>query len=201
LVGLATTSRIHPSSAALLPRVARSTEDLVSSMLWVTYRDSASPLIIATVMTTSLSVLLATTTSAPVVYAALPSVGVCVGVMEALSRTLLQRSSDPRHLGSLVAALGFTAGIGQLIGAVLAQICVAIGGLRTALAVLATTVPVLAGEPIMIEGEPGEACFVIAETESSTSRGRHGLRRAERWSCGSELRARAIPKGHLRPCA
>jgi hypothetical protein len=44
VVGLAATTTMHPTGAALLPRVARSTDELVGANLWITHSDSASAL-------------------------------------------------------------------------------------------------------------------------------------------------------------
>lgn len=83
-----------------------------------------------------LAVVLGAWTLGPVVVVALPMVGLCMAAMDALSRTLLQRSSDPRGLGPMFAALGFVAGLGQVVGSVLAQVAMVVGGPRAAFVVL-----------------------------------------------------------------
>ena len=45
VTGLAAMTTVHPTSAALLPRIARSTDDLVNANLWVAHCDSASALV------------------------------------------------------------------------------------------------------------------------------------------------------------
>lgn len=45
VTGLAAVTALHPTGAALLPRVARSTAELVSGNLWTSYSDAASALI------------------------------------------------------------------------------------------------------------------------------------------------------------
>lgn len=45
IIGLATTTMMHPTSATLIPRIARSTDNLISANLWVSHCDSASALI------------------------------------------------------------------------------------------------------------------------------------------------------------
>lgn len=169
------------------------------------------------------SVVLALWTDAPVVYCTLPFMGAAAALMDSLSRTLLQRACDPRHLGPLFAALGFVAGLGQLVGSALAQTVLAVGGLRGALVALGATLVVLtilsmgslrradahaevpvvemalltrvptfaalptvaleqvarlaetthvaAGEALMVEGEPGDECFVIADGEFEMTKG------------------------------
>lgn len=79
-----------------------------------------------------------------VVVVALPVMGVAIASMDALSRILLQRSSDPRGLGPLFAVLAFVAGAGQLAGSVLAQIAIAAGGPRVALVAVGVVLAVLA---------------------------------------------------------
>lgn len=359
VVGLATTTIMHPTGAALLPRIARSTGDLINANLWITYSDSASaligsmaagvvvslggpaalfvasaalavfalaatlwrpdPLAVATrarsvtvprrivlsslaelkdrpwgrgVLSVStarnlvvgafdvllvivaldalglgqggpgylsaavgagafasvfvtrffvrrsrlrgalmiaisvaalLAVVLGLRPERLVVFIALPVMGICIASMDSLSRTLLQRSSDPRNLGPLMAAIGLVAGFAQLAGSVLAQLMLAIGGVEAALvglgalllalafvsvrslrvadgdgdlpavemtllaglpvfealptagleqvARLAETVHVAVGEAIMTEGEPGDACYVVADGEFAVESG------------------------------
>ena len=55
-----------------------------------------------------------------VVFVVLALTGVCMASVDALSRIMVQRSSDPRNLGPLFAALGFVAACGQLAGSVFA---------------------------------------------------------------------------------
>ncbi len=94
------------------------------------------PLMISIGIAATLAVLLGARIQPSVAYVALPLMGLCIASMDALSRTLLQRSSDPRNLGPLVAALGFVAGIGQVLGSVVAQIALAVAGLGGALATI-----------------------------------------------------------------
>jgi CRP-like cAMP-binding protein len=68
-----------------------------------------------------------------VVFVVLAATGICIASMDVLSRTLLQRSSDPRSLGPLFASLGFVAALGQLGGSLFAQSAYAIVGLRGSL--------------------------------------------------------------------
>lgn len=100
----------------------------------VVRRARLRPALIGSLVTTAaLCVLLGVSTDAPVVYASLPVMGLCVSAMDNTSRMLLQRSSDPRSLGPLFACLGLVAGVGQLAGSALAQTLFAIGGLEVAL--------------------------------------------------------------------
>ena len=68
-----------------------------------------------------------------VVFVVLALTGVCMASVDALSRIMVQRSSDPRNLGPLFAALGFVAACGQLAGSVFAQFAVAVSGPQGAL--------------------------------------------------------------------
>lgn len=178
-------------------------------------------------------------TEAGVVYVVLPLMGVCMAAMEALIRTLLQRSSDPRRLGSMFAALGFVAGLGQLAGSAMAQVGLAVGGPSTALVVLGgvlvalaalsvsslrradahTEIPsiemaLLAGVPVfsslpaagleqvarvadpvvvapgaslMVEGDPGSECFVVASGEFEVTMSGHRRRVLSRGDAVGEL--------------
>ena len=72
----------------------------------------------------------------PVVFVALPLMGLSMALMDALSRTLLQRSTDPRNLGPLFAALGLVVGLGQIAGSVVAQVMLAVGDVKAALVAL-----------------------------------------------------------------
>lgn len=87
-------------------------------------------------------------TDTAIVFVVLPVMGVCMAAMDALSRTLLQRSSDPRRLGSMFAALGFVAGAGQVAGSLAAQATLAIGGPRVALAALGALLALLAAASV-----------------------------------------------------
>ena len=86
--------------------------------------------------TAAIAVALGLQLSAPAAYVTLPILGVCMASMDTLSRMLLQRSSDPRALGSLVATLGLVAGLSQLAGSILAQVAVAIRGVEAGLVVI-----------------------------------------------------------------
>jgi CRP-like cAMP-binding protein len=72
-------------------------------------------------------------TNIPVVFVLLPLLGMCLSLMENLSRMLLQRSTDPRKLGPLFACLGLVGGIAQVMGVGLAQGLLALAGLQAAL--------------------------------------------------------------------
>jgi CRP-like cAMP-binding protein len=109
-------------------------------------RATLRPALLAAITTAAvLSMLLGLYTERTVVFIALPLVGLCMASMDALSRTLLQRSTDPRNLGPLYAALGVVAGIGQLGGSVLAQGTVALADPEVALVVLGALLLALAG--------------------------------------------------------
>lgn len=101
-------------------------------------------LIAAIVAAAALVVVLGLRTDRPVTFVVLPLVGLCMALMDALARTLLQRSTDPRNLGSLFATLGLVTGVGQITGSVIAQVMLAVGDVRLALYVLGGLLTLLA---------------------------------------------------------
>ncbi|MBI5088360.1 MAG: MFS transporter, partial [Actinobacteria bacterium] len=105
-------------------------------------------LIVAVVSAALLAVFLSVWTDDIVVVVVLPLIGLAIACMDALSRVLLQRSSDPRQLGSLFAALGFVAGAGQLAGSVLAQIAIVVQGARVAVASVGGVLIILAAASV-----------------------------------------------------
>lgn len=102
-------------------------------------------LLAAVAVAATMAVVLGVRTERPVVFVALPLVGLCMASMDALGRALLQRSTDPRSLGPLFAVVGVVAGAGQIVGSVLAQAMVAVGGPEVALVVLGAALATLAG--------------------------------------------------------
>lgn len=72
-------------------------------------------------------------TDATVVFVGLPVLGLCLSLMDNLSRIMLQRSTEPRSLGPLFACLGLAGGAGQLFGSAVAQGLLALAGLDAAL--------------------------------------------------------------------
>ena len=208
---------------------------LVSTLVTtvVVRRAKLRPALMAAItLAATLSVVLGLRIERPVVVVALPLIGLSMAVMDALSRTLLQRSTDPRNLGSLFAALGLVAGLGQITGSVLAQLMLALGDARLAFVVLGgllialagvsinslrradahADVPVVemallaglpmlsslpssrlegvaratetirfdAGAPIVVEGERGDACYVIADGDFEISARGSRVRRVSR---------------------
>ncbi len=91
-----------------------------------------------------LLVVLGVVTERPVVFVALPLLGMCLSAMENLSRMLLQRSTDPRRLGPLFAGFGLVGGLSQLVGAGLGQVLTASVGAETGLVVVGGVLAVLA---------------------------------------------------------
>ena len=76
---------------------------------------------------------LALFTTLPVYLLVLPIIGICLALMDNLSRILMLRSTDPASVGTVFAIFGFLTGAGQLGGSALAQILVAFGGVTLAL--------------------------------------------------------------------
>lgn len=105
-------------------------------------------LMAAIALAATLSVVLGLRTERPVVFVALPLVGLCMASMDALSRILLQRSTDPRNIGPLFAVVGAVVGLGQIAGSLLAVAMVAVGGPELALVVLGALLLALAGVSI-----------------------------------------------------
>lgn len=109
-------------------------------------RSKLRPTLMAAIVVASmLLILLGARIDRPVVVFALPLIGLCMASMDALSRILLQRSTDPRNLGPLFAAVGVIAGIGQITGSLLALAMVAVGSAELALVVLGVLLLALAG--------------------------------------------------------
>lgn len=75
----------------------------------------------------------------PVTVVVLPVLGLLAALLYSLGTILLQRSADPRVLGSLFAMVELIGGIGLLVGSGLAQVLIALAGVPAALAGLATT--------------------------------------------------------------
>ncbi len=87
-------------------------------------------------------------TDSPAVFVLLPVVGLCLSLMDNLSRMLLQRSTEPRRLGPLFAGLGFVAGVAQLTGAVVALTLLAVADVRTALIGISAFLVVIAATSV-----------------------------------------------------
>ncbi len=101
-------------------------------------------LVAALVASAVLCITLGLRTETPVVVIALPMMGVCLSLMDNLSRMLLQRSTDPRQLGPLFSLLGLVSGAAQLAGSALAQALLALGGLDVALIGVGVTLTAMA---------------------------------------------------------
>jgi MFS family permease len=72
-------------------------------------------------------------TDSPAVFVLLPIAGLCLSLMDNLSRMLLQRSTEPRRLGPLLACMGLVTSVAQLTGALVAQALLALADVRVAL--------------------------------------------------------------------
>lgn len=121
-----------PGYLAALVGAGAAASALVTTL--VVRRARLRPALIGSLVVTAvLCMVLGARVDAPVVYAALPVMGLCLSSMDNTSRMLLQRSSDPRSLGPLFACLGLVSGAGQLLGSAIAQTLFAIGGLDVAL--------------------------------------------------------------------
>jgi hypothetical protein len=83
--------------------------------------------------------LLGVVTSLGVALFVLPVVGLTASLVQGLGTLLLQRSADPRVLGSLFAMVELVGGIGLLVGSGLAQLLIGIGDVHVALLGLAAT--------------------------------------------------------------
>jgi MFS family permease len=73
----------------------------------------------------------------------LPVLGLTSTVLYGLGTILLQRSADPRVLGSLFAMIELVGGIGLLLGSGLAQVLIAVGDVQLALVGLAVVLAVV----------------------------------------------------------
>lgn len=81
---------------------------------------------------------------ATLVFVVLPVLGLCLSLMDNLSRIMLQRSTEPRNLGPLFACLGLAGGVGQLFGSAVAQGLLALAGLDVALVGIGVILAVVA---------------------------------------------------------
>lgn len=79
----------------------------------------------------------------PVAVVALPVLGVGVTVIDGLGRMLLQRSAEPRQLGPLFAVVELVAGVGMVLGSLVAQGLIRIAGADVALLGLAMLLVVI----------------------------------------------------------
>lgn len=99
----------------------------------------------------TLCLLLAMATTLPVAIAVLPVLGLLAALLYGLGTILLQRSADPRVLGSLFALVELVGGAGLLAGSGIAQVLIAVDGVTLALVGLAVTllvVLVFVGRPV-----------------------------------------------------
>jgi Cyclic nucleotide-binding domain len=90
-------------------------------------------LVAGLVATAVMCVVLGSFLNVPVAFVLLPLLGMCLSLMENLSRMLLQRSTEPRSLGSLFACLGLVGGVAQVAGVGVAQGLLAVADLKVAL--------------------------------------------------------------------
>lgn len=65
-------------------------------------------------------------------FTLLPILGLATSVQDVLGQMLLQRSADPRALASVFAVLEMASGVGLILGSVLAQVMIAMAGVRAA---------------------------------------------------------------------
>ncbi len=84
-----------------------------------------------------LCLLLATATVLPVAVLVLPVLGLLAALLYGLGTILLQRSADPRVLGSLFALVELVGGAGLLAGSGIAQVLIAVDSVTLALVGLA----------------------------------------------------------------
>jgi MFS family permease len=84
-----------------------------------------------------LCLVLGLATDLAVAVVVLPVLGLTSTVLYGLGTILLQRSADPRVLGSLFAMIELVGGVGLLLGSGLAQVLIAVGGVELALAGMA----------------------------------------------------------------
>lgn len=109
---------------------------LISALVatFVVRRSHLRPALVTALAATALiCIAMGTRTDVAVVMVLLPFLGVCLSLMDNLSRMLLQRSTDPRNLGPLFAVLGLVSGAAQLFGSLLAQGLLAVAGVGAAL--------------------------------------------------------------------
>lgn len=96
------------------------------------------------------SVLLAAIVELAVAVVVLPVLGLTAALLYGLGTILLQRSADPRVLGSLFAMIELVGGVGLLVGSGLAQVLIAVGDVSVALVGLAVVLAVV----LLVTGRP-----------------------------------------------
>jgi len=108
-------------------------------------------LAIGLALSAALCLLLAMATTLPIAIAVLPVLGLLAALLYGLGTILLQRSADPRVLGSLFAMVELVGGAGLLAGSGIAQVLIVIDGVTLALVGLAgvlLTVLAVVGRPV-----------------------------------------------------
>ena len=81
----------------------------------------------------------------PVVFVALPVMGLTLALIDALGRALLIRSTDPRTLSALYGSLSLVGGLGQVVGSVVVQVVLAVSDARLAVIALGGLLAFLSG--------------------------------------------------------
>ena len=97
-------------------------------------RRVAPVLLLAMATAAAAAIALSLTLSIATAFVLLPIVGVAKSLHDLLARLLLQRSADPQALGAVFAVLEMAAGMGLILGSLLAQVLIAVGGVQAAFA-------------------------------------------------------------------
>ena len=110
---------------------------LVSTLL--VRRDRLAPLLICALGSIAImSVILGVAPTLATALLLLPVAGFGRSLLDLTSRMLLQRSTPPHALGAVFAAIELFAGVGMLLGSLIAQVLIAVGGVDLALIGLGT---------------------------------------------------------------
>lgn len=94
----------------------------------------APVLVVAMLAAAASTLLLGATLSVAAAFILLPVLGVARSLTDLLGRLLLQRSADPQALGAVFAVLELAAGIGLILGSLVAQLLIVVAGVHAAFA-------------------------------------------------------------------
>lgn len=84
----------------------------------------------------------------PVVLVVLPLLGIAMAMIDALSRMVMIRSTDPRRVAPLYASLSVLDGVSQVVGSVVAQVALAVGDAQLAFLVMGVLLAALVASVI-----------------------------------------------------
>ncbi len=139
--------------------------------------------------------LLGTTITVVTALVLIPLIGLSRGLLDVLARVLLQRSAPPSELASVFGAVETLAGIGGLVGSLIAQVLIAWSGASAALigigVVFALAAVGLAGS---LRKADGAADVPVVEMSCCACCPCSPRSRSGRWRPWHAARARCTPR-------